>query len=152
MTAFDWVTLRERAFELFAETPSPSLEAEILGTFQTRPALVATTIEGVGREVAAGRVRSGWAILGARLRNASEAPSVVAFDTGDRERRVARASRWIETAGVHFDRETELLDELFDGYGGDRELPLLHTWRDEQELREEMLKLWRDLRRRVAAA
>jgi len=145
-----WTEHRERAIELFREAPSAVLEAEILGEFGVRPALVVSTIESVARGVAAGTIRSGWAILRSRLASASAGLELVVVDPSERERRIKRAEGWLLAAGVHFDREAEVLDVLFEA-PGERSEPVLGPWRSDAALREQMVERWRELRWKVPA-
>lgn len=149
--AFEWAVVRESAIEKFREAPGTAVESEILKRFAERPALVVREIDRVSQAVAAGQVRSGWAVLRSRLSGAFDGPELVVIDPSERERRIEAAERWLRNAGRHFDRAVEVVDELFDGPGGDRRTPLLSPWAQDEALRTRMLGNWEELRRDVAA-
>lgn len=116
----EWRVVREQAIRLFNnETPYDATEQEIVEAFKARPTVVISEIEKIGQQMARGSdIRSGWAVLRRSVASAiSAGPSVTATDDFDRERAVEKAIQWINTAGCHFDRESELVDELFGSQG-----------------------------------
>ena len=146
-TTYVWSELRDRAVQGFGgELPGAAPENAVIEVFERHPALVLATIEAVSEAKAQGRVRSGWAILRSRLEADETKAETFATDASDRRKRIARAEQWIHAAGKHFDRASEILEELFDGLGGDRSEPLLKPWRSDEGLRERMVTLWREVR------
>jgi hypothetical protein len=137
VTRYEWREVRERAVRLFGgDVPHPQVEADVLEVFERSPALVVAAIEHVGRQVAAGTVRSGWAVLRAHLARSSTAGAVVADDEREREQQVAAAERWLRNAGVMLDRESEVDEALFGEHGR------LRAWAGGEQLRERLLELW----------
>jgi hypothetical protein len=129
----------QRACELFHDTPSAAQEQTLLDAFERGPRFVNDLIDRIATDVASGKINSGWAVTTKRL-TLSPRQNLTVTDKPDRQRAADNAERWIENAGVHFDRETELLDELFGDTGR------LRQWRNDQELRQQMLNKWRTLR------
>jgi hypothetical protein len=146
VTAYVWREVRERAVRLFGELPHAQTEADALEVFEREPATVAAAVEHIGRQVAAGSVRSGWAVLRAHLRSSAAAGEVVADDARELERELALAEAWVRNAGVHFDRELEVDEALFDERGR------LHAWAGDELVRERLLELWRAERPRCERA
>jgi hypothetical protein len=136
VTDYVWRDVLERAVRLFGDVPHAATEQAVLEAFERSPALVAAAVEHVGQQVAAGSVRSGWAVLRARLERSSAAGEVVADDELERGQRVTLAERWVRTAGVHFDRESEVDDALFGEHGR------LRAWAGDELLRARLLELW----------
>ena len=146
-----WTEVRERAVCAFGnQTPGAALEAEVIASFEASPAVVVAAIEDIGHRFARGEIRSAWGVLRTRLKDAAAGSNLIVVDASERERASARAETWIRAAGVHVDRESELLVALFED-PGERSGPVLGRWRDDELLREKMLELWRELRRKVAA-
>lgn len=75
-------------------------------------------------------------------RMSAEPANVTATDAHGREKAIACARSWLENAGVHFDREAEVCDELFGRLGP------LAPYTDDTFLRDEMLSFWRNRRGR----
>jgi hypothetical protein len=100
------------------------------------PTVVIRLVDEVGAAVSAGKVRSGWAVLRARLRDADPVanPSVDAPDC--RDKAVRWAEQWVRASGVFFDRAVEVDDELFGHLGR------LRDWAGDELLRRRMLELW----------
>lgn len=139
-TTVSWASVRQGAIKTFHEIPHAAVEQEIIDVFAVQPQVVIDAIERLAARVESGHVRSGWAVLRKELARAVEAPSSVTVELDDRERRVANAERWLRNAGVHFDRESEVLDELFGERG------TLKAWAGDELLRGRLLELWRTLR------
>lgn len=142
MTTYDWHTLRDRGIRLFnGDTPGTELERRIVDHFARHPARVATTIEATGRKVAAGGIRSGWAIL---LRELDAKPQTAqADDNADRAIAIRLAEAWIRNTGGYIDRQSELEAELFGDTGR------LRHWPD---LRQRMTAYWLEQRHRFQKA
>lgn len=140
---YDWPTVRAVAVRGFGgELPHAQTEQNVLDAFQLQPTAVVRAISEVSADYQAGKVRSGWAILRKRLLQVQPASSVAVPETDDRGRDLRRAETWIRNAGIHFDRESEVADELF-GHGG-----ILAAYASEEAVRLTMLELWRQLRPR----
>jgi hypothetical protein len=150
MTTYVWLEQRERAVRLFnGDTPGADLEHTIVNHFTEHPARVATMIDAIGRRVATGSIRSGWAILARELDTKPE--TATATDTSDRIRAIQQARAWISNAGGYIDRQTDLEQALFeDGYS-DRGQSL-RPWADDQALRAAMVAHWLEQRPRFQAA
>jgi hypothetical protein len=144
MTEYAWFDLRTRLIEACGDSPSAGLEQRVIDVFERRPSVVADAVAHVIKRYEQGVVRSPWAVLAKHVEELSEATeraiSVTATDSRDRDKRESQARQWMHTAGIHYDRESEVDDELF----GDR--GLLHAWRDDAALVSELLGLWRMLR------
>jgi len=135
---YSWADERERAAEAFGgRYPDAELEQDLIEAFRDRPAFVVDAINDVIGGYEAGRITSPWPFL--RKRIAEPAADVVVSDTRERDKRVAQAQGWIRSTGLHFEQESELVDELFGSTGR------LRGW-DSAPLREEMLSLWRQVR------
>lgn len=135
MTSYDWQDIRERAERAFnGELPNPILENEIIAIFERHPEAVIKLIPDVAKDLNAGTIRKGWAILRARLSNTEPSRNVTVQGAG-REDAEKRARSWIHNAGVHYDRSEEVTDALFGDFGVIRDH---HT----PELQAELLLLW----------
>lgn len=116
MTQFVWSQVRADAVRQFdGETPRAELEQEVINAFERSPVRVIEEIKRVA--TAPGEIRSRWAVLRSRLATASVSGEIVVTDTSERDRRVAWAERWVRTAGLHFERRSEVADELFGELG-----------------------------------
>lgn len=137
---YEWVETRLRAIELFQDAPSAAQEQRVLDVFREHPALVCESIEHVGRRFESGQVRNPWAILAKHVEEAmAPLEDFTASDERDREKQTRRAEQWIRSAGKHFDRVEEVLEELFGELGRIRAF-------DSPELRERMARVWREVR------
>lgn len=136
MTSYDWAAERAKAIAAFSDQPHAQTEQDVLEVFQHSPVLVIEQIESVGKEVQRGSVRSGWAVLRARLLSVERA-NVIVSDAPSRDKRLANAERWMRSAGLHIESEDELVDELFGERGK------LRAW---SELKPQMLALWAEQR------
>jgi hypothetical protein len=97
-----WPDVRRDAVERFGgELPGARLEAEVVDVFERSPRRVVEEIDAVARDLASGRIRSGWAVLRRRVEHTSPVRDVVAGDESEKQRRVARALRWISNAGLY---------------------------------------------------
>lgn len=136
MTTYDWLQLRDHAVELFnGDTPGAELEHRIVNHFTEHPARVAQAIDNIGRKVATGTIRSGWAIL-ARELDAKPAEAR-AVDNADRAKAIILADAWLLNAGGYIDNQAELEDELFGERGR------LKRW---PEHRSTIIAKWREMR------
>ena len=137
-TTYTWPELRQHAIDAFAgDTPGQAIEDRVTAHFQTTPARVATLIDGIGRRVQAGTVRSGWAILDREL-NAKPA-NIQATDNRERGLQFSLAETWIRNTGAYLDRESELVDALFGDQGPLRQWP---------DMQAHMVEVWAEQRPR----
>lgn len=140
-----WSETYQHATEAFGQMPRPEDEATILEHWERNPELIITLIDQVARDVHSGKAKWGWSTLAARLQRGPVRDSVVT-GAGERKRREHAAEIWIRHAGLYFDRETEIEDELFGATG------LLHAYSKDPELRERMIELYRAERPRGETA
>lgn len=140
MSSYVWSDVRSRAIAAFEEFPHGSTEDRIIAVFEREPTLVMRTIEVMAERKRAGTVKSAWAVLRTELDRLESVQDVVATDEGQRTRAVARAEEWVRHAGVHYDREDEILEELFGDHGRLRSLA------SDERTRERMVALWRKVR------
>ena len=137
MDQVQWSQIRDEACDRFGETPGAQLEQDVLEEFERRPGFVVTAIANIADKVAAGKVRSGWAVLRTQLR-ASTSPDVTVTDEAARTKAIDRAKTWIRNAGLHYDRQDHVLADLFgDDYAKG---PL--TAYDTPQLRNELADYW----------
>lgn len=135
-----WEETRELAVKSFrGELPRAETEQDIIEAFQARPSAVLDALEQVKHAFANGQARSGWAVWRKRVQR-DNLPAVIVDVADDREKRVASTERWLRHSGYHFDRESEVLEELFGDLGSLRE------WQQDELLRQRMASLWRSVR------
>jgi len=136
---FDWHTEYARALAAFGgDTPSATLEQDLLEAFQQHPQAVTNAITKIGKAYEAGKIHSPWGAL------KTEIPKQIQRDTrvGDgRERQaaIANAEQWLRNAGLMYDRWTEVHDELFDRGA-------LAPWKRDRQLNDRLEALWLELR------
>lgn len=141
MTDLHWLTLRDRAIQAFAgELPNAHTEQDLIDAFQVNPLAVSRSLDDVAGQYAAGKARSGWAVWRSRALAVHSSSSVAADVGSDRDARIAKAEAWVRNAGVHYDREAEVEDELFGCLG------MLRDYASDELLRERLLRLWRERR------
>jgi hypothetical protein len=139
---YSWAETREQAATSFGgHYPDAELEQEILETFRERPAFVVDAIADITRAFESGRVHSPWLLLRKQLRRPGS--ELVVTDESECELAAQKAEQWLRVAGLHFDRESEVEDELFGEVTG-----RLRAWGSDGVLRERLLSLWRELRPR----
>lgn len=115
MTFTDWAALRDHLIEKYGSTPHPSTEQEIIDAYQLHPDAV--TKAGLDLIDAAG-ITSHWGLLKSKASKIARPPANPTHDTSvSREKRVARAEQWIRSTGCHYDRDSEIMLELFSGSG-----------------------------------
>lgn len=108
-----WPDVRAQATEKFrGQTPRPQDEQTVVDHFERSPLKVLRAID----EVSAAQVTWFWSALAARLERAGVGEGVSVSVGPSREQLVARAEAWLRNCGAHFDRWSEVEDELF----GDR--------------------------------
>lgn len=140
---YEWETTLLDAIQAFGgQTPGGQLEEDIRTIFADNPALVTAAIKRIATQYETGSIRSPWGVLRTECAKRSETTLKIAT-THDRDKAIARAEQWIRTAGIHYDRETELLDELFTH---ERNPPGLLSAHDTPPLRTRITELWNELR------
>jgi hypothetical protein len=119
VTTYDWPTIRADAIARFGgDAPRAELEQQIIDTFEQHPQLVVLAIDKIADGYQTGRIRSPWAVLKTHIERAAQpGADIQAEDTTQKQKRIQRAEAWIKAAGIHFDRQTEILLELFSGSG-----------------------------------
>lgn len=151
MTTISWPELRALTITTFAgQTPRAEDEQTIIDVFATQPSLILAAITEVTQSFAEGKVRYPWAILAKRIETSSRPLSLISVETSpDKDKRIAAAERWIHNAGVHYDLERDVEEELFPTLGGgfdDR--GALSAWADDHALRARLIERWRNERPR----
>lgn len=146
MTEYHWPTVRDELITLFdGERPHPETEDAIITAFADRPAHIIRTAD----QLAAGeRPRSYWAVLRSRVTQLRPAAGITATDESDRERKILNARRWIHNAGLYFDLERDVLDELFPEHGSGFDSTGGLRPFDTPSLRAEMIEAWKQERPR----
>lgn len=143
MADFTWSQVRDTAIDRFAgQTPGAQLEEDVRLVFVEHPQRVVGEIDRVAAKFVAGKVSAPWAILRMNLRELDQRPDVTVSDTSEREKRIGWVEQWLRVAGLHFDRESEILDEVFGFHGK------LRDWADDEGLRVRVLEQWRLVRPR----
>jgi hypothetical protein len=144
---YEWPTLRQTAIEAFGgDYPRGEQEQAVIDAFTEHPRALALAIEKVGDGFKQGRIRVPWAVLKKEAeRILTEPDTLIATDTSRREKAIECGRRWIVNAGLYFDREEEVREELF-------ERRSLRVFADDTALVEEMLDLWRAKRGTIATA
>jgi len=141
VSEYVWTELRAVAIERFRNVPDATLEQRVIDVFREHPALVQEAIEHVARRFESGQVRSPWIVLAKHVSEAMRPlEEVTATDERERAKQIARAEAWIRVAGQHFDREEEILEELFGEFGR------LKTWAEDGPLKVRMIALWGEVR------
>lgn len=112
-----WEDTLEHAIASFGgQTPRDQLATYIAGHHEQHPETVTALINEIANQWATGAIRSPWGVLKSRLANLSKTkPKAKA--SNDQERAYRRAEQWMRAAGMHYDRWSEVQDELF-GYRG----------------------------------
>jgi len=138
---FDWHTEYARALNAFGgDTPSATLEQDLLDAFSEHPQAVTNAITKIAKAYEAGKIHSPWGAL------KTEIPKQIQRDTrvgdgAERNRAITNAEQWIRNAGLHYDRYTEVHDELFDRGP-------LAPWARDKQLASRMEALWNEHRPR----
>lgn len=147
MTTYVWTDLRNHAIDSFnGETPGAELEQRILTVFTHHPQIVAAGIDYIAAQHAGGTIRSPWAVLAVHVEKATTPSDVTATDSRDRDKAIRNAEQWIRATGLHIDRQTELLDALYDIGGFGDKGQTLAPWAADENLRQRMVALWQEAR------
>ena len=135
----DWQTVRNRFMRATGgDPPGAHLEDDIIAAFAQHPDAVVKSMEKIVLGYKAGRIRSPWGALKHEVAKAADAANNPTVDRAHtRANAIQRAEQWMRTAGLHHDRESELIDELYGERG---------RLRDHPETQERMLALWNELR------
>jgi hypothetical protein len=137
---FDWQTEYARALNLYGgDTPSATLEQDLLDAFTQHPQAVTNAITKIGKAYAAGRIHSPWGALRTEIPKQVNAHTRVG-DGNERSRAIANSEQWMRTAGIMFDRFSEVEDELY----GDR--GRLRPWANDRALKQRLEQLWNEQR------
>lgn len=135
----EWEDLLPEIAETFGgQLPYPETADDIRAAYQRAPQTVTRMADAVAALYADGTAQNPWGMLRYRVKAIPEHdPSKPSASGSGRDKAIARAEQWMRTAGLHHDRETELLDELYGERGRLRHHP---------ETRDRMLQLWHELR------
>jgi hypothetical protein len=132
-----WEDLALETAERFGGTlPHPDTAAQIAAVYERAPHAVEKAIDRVALEYEQGGIRSPWGILRSRVKQITTSEAT-ATRANERDKTIARAEQWMRNAGMHYDSEQELLDELYGERG---------RLRDHPDTRQRMLALWTELR------
>jgi hypothetical protein len=133
----EWEDLVLETAERFGGTiPHPDTSNAIARVYAHAPQAVTNAIDRIALEYQDGGIRSPWGILKSRVQQIQTTERTT-NRANNRDKAIACAEQWVRNAGIHFDRESELIDELY----GDRGM-----LREHQDTRDRILELWRELR------
>lgn len=132
-----WPAFLDHTIDRFGgQTPGPTLQATVERAYAEHPNLVQATVERIAIRHANGTAASPWGILKADLERRTQA-TPAASAQADQAKALTRAEQRMRAEFLHYDRWSEIADELF------REGASLHPWPHfEQQLHE----LWDELR------
>jgi hypothetical protein len=137
MTEYVWGDLREKATAAFRETPGGQLEQRIIDVFLQHPQAVAALIETIKTKFDAGKVQSGWALLDYEAQRLTTLGNERATDSTDRNKAKRNVDQRIRAEFIHYDRPTEVHDELFGDRGS------LRAW---PEMADDIQQRWAEAR------
>ena len=131
----DWQTTRNQFMrQIGGDPPGAQLEDELIAAYTDHPTVVERSMEKIALAHGAGKIRSPWGALKTEVAKAVDAARNPTHSKGNaRASAIERAEQWIRTAGIHYDRWTEVHDELF----GDRGMLQQHP-----DLEQRMADLW----------
>lgn len=137
----DWQTLRNQFMrDIGGDPPGAALEDELIAAYTDHPQAIERSVEKITLGFKAGKIRSPWGALKTEVAKATDNARNPTHDRGaTKTKAVARAEQWIRTAGIHYDRWTEVADDLFGERGRIREH---HT----PQLEQRLMGLWQDHR------
>lgn len=141
-----WSSIRSDTIETFnGQTPRPEDESPIIDVFEINPQMVMRAIEETAAALNAGKITWAWSVLRARLEKGAAAIREATVDvTTTRTKAIANAERWLENAGLHYDRADHVEADLF----GDEFASGRLRDHDDPALRERLLDKWAELRPR----
>lgn len=135
----EWEDLLPDIAESFGGTfPHPDAHERIKAAYLRAPKSVLRQIDRVTAEYHEGGVRSPWGMLHHRVKDIQQ-DTERAEKVVSRDKALERAEQWIRNAGLMYDRQEEILDELFGAQG------MMRT-HDTPDARLHLLLLWRELR------
>ena len=139
LTAIYWTEERDKlALACGGQYPKGELEDEILKHFQEAPQLVVQQMQHVAAAFKAGKIHSPWVILKMKLEERGKTMTeVIAYDTGERERRTRQAEQYVRNVSHMFPNWEHMEDELF--YSPNA---LLKSWAGDDGLRLNMMELF----------
>lgn len=145
---YRWTEVYDYACKAFGQTPRPEDEEAIRAVFARNPLLVISEVDRIAEALGSGRVKWAWSAFAKRL---DQAPvtEVVVSPADERAKAVATAERWLRSAGMHFDRWSEVEDELYSQTGfvsGMHRRVTLGPWHADDGLRDRMRLLWEQAR------
>jgi hypothetical protein len=133
----DWQTLRNQFMrQVGGDLPGNHLEQELINAYEQHPTAVERSLEKIALAFKAGKIRSPWGAAKAEVAKAVDAANNPTHDkSASRHTAIQRAEQWIRAAGLHYDRETETIDELYGDRGRLRHHPntqprLLELWNE----------------------
>ena len=137
----DWQTLRNRFMrDIGGDAPGAQLEDKLIQLYTDHPEALERAMTKIALAFKAGKIRSPWGALSTEADKATDPARNPTHDKGaSRNKAVERAEQWMRTAGLMFDRDSEIVDELF----GDRGPLNAHRT---DELEQRILALWTELR------
>jgi hypothetical protein len=144
---YRWSDIYDRGVDLFHEPPTGQMETDLINAFRKHPARFVAEMERLGSQILAGAdIRSGWGILRKRMQDQPD--DITATDSGQLEKKILNARRWIHNAGLYLDRESDVLDELFPEHGSGFDSSGGLRAFDTPSLRAEMIEAWKQERPR----
>jgi hypothetical protein len=135
----DWQTLRNKFMrDIGGDPPGAQLEDQLIQLYTDHPQALERSIEKITLAYQAGKIRSPWGALKTEAAKATEPARNPTHDhSTSKTKAVQRAEQWIRNAGIHYDQQTEIEDELYGERGRLREHP---------ETRDRLINLWIELR------
>ena len=135
----DWQTLRNQFMRTIGgDPPGAALEDQLIQAYTDHPEAVERSIQKIQFAHKAGKIRSPWGALKAEVAKATDPARNPTHHAGSsKNHALQRAEQWIRTAGIHYDRETEIVDELYGERGPLRAHP---------DTQPRILELWNELR------
>ena len=135
----DWQTLRNQFMRTIGgDPPGAQLEDWLINAYAEHPDAIERTFEKITLAHKAGKVHSPWGALKTEATKAIDAARNPTHNAGSsKTKALARAEQWIRTAGIHYDRQTEIIDELYGERGPLRAHP---------DTQPRILELWNELR------
>lgn len=145
MTATVWGDALAEIVEMFQGRDPFNAEEEqaVLRAWQESPAAIMALAEKAGHAYAAGTIRYPWAWLAKAAAEAGKkrpSPSSSANPVLELDQAEVRAGQWMRVTGLHYDRWSEVEDELFGERG------VLRPWHSDEKLIEQWRVEWEQAR------
>lgn len=132
-----WPAFLDHTIDRFGgQTPGPTLQATVERAYAEHPHLVQATVERIAIRHANGTASSPWGILKADLERRTQA-TPAASAQADQAKALTRAEQRMRAEFLHYDRWSEVADELF------RDNAPLHAW---PHLEQQLHDLYDELR------